>query len=126
MMKDMQLACVNSQFYPLYSQEVTLTDRFIGTHGGRGGGDAPAHTRNHAIIHTTPSPPFDPRFTMTPIRVNPYSPGAAYQLNDKSRLNYSKVYTIEHNIKVMFIGEVAKESKPDLKADFERVFLQNL
>jgi hypothetical protein len=36
------------------------------------------------------------------------------RLDPMSRLNFKKVYTIEHNVKVMNVGKVAKDSLPAL------------
>jgi len=33
------------------------------------------------------------------------------RLNKASRVNYSKIYTIEHNLKVCFIGQIHKDSE---------------
>jgi hypothetical protein len=33
------------------------------------------------------------------------------KLDKASRVNYSKVYTIEHNLKVCFIGQIHKDSE---------------
>jgi hypothetical protein len=33
------------------------------------------------------------------------------KLDKASRVNYSKIYTIEHNLKVCFIGEIHKDSE---------------
>jgi hypothetical protein len=39
---------------------------------------------------------------------------ADQRLDSMSRLNFKKVYTIEHNVKVMNVGKVAKDSLPAL------------
>ena len=33
------------------------------------------------------------------------------RLDKASRVNYSKIYTIEHNLKVCFIGQIHKDSE---------------
>jgi hypothetical protein len=33
------------------------------------------------------------------------------RLDKASRVNYSKIYTIEHNLKVSFIGQIHKDSE---------------
>lgn len=38
-----------------------------------------------------------------------------------SRLNYAKMYTVEHNIKVCFIGMIHKASVKEFKAAYKRV-----
>jgi hypothetical protein len=39
---------------------------------------------------------------------------ADQKLDRMSRLNFKKVYTIEHNVKVMSVGRVTKDSLPVL------------
>jgi hypothetical protein len=41
-----------------------------------------------------------------PIRIEIKDP--SHKLDPHSRLNYAKVYTVEHNVKVLFIGRVAE------------------
>jgi hypothetical protein len=36
------------------------------------------------------------------------------KLDPMSRLNFKKIYTIEHNVKVMSVGRVVKDSLPAL------------
>jgi hypothetical protein len=52
-----------------------------------------------------------------PIRVIPKTPRD--KLDSESRLNYAKIYTVEHNVKVYFVGEIAPESKRRLIIDFD-------
>lgn len=40
-----------------------------------------------------------------------------------SRLNYAKVYTVEHGIKVCFIGRIHEASVKEFEASYERVQL---
>jgi hypothetical protein len=53
-----------------------------------------------------------------PIRVD-NSP-AREKLSKESRVNYSKVYTVEHNAKVCFIGNIHKDSEAAFFTDFRR------
>jgi hypothetical protein len=55
-----------------------------------------------------------------PIRMQPLT--ERDKLLPESRLNYSKVYTIEHNIKVCFIGRIHDESEVTFFMDFKNVF----
>jgi hypothetical protein len=41
------------------------------------------------------------------------------KLEADSRVNYGKIYTVEHNVKVLFIGKLAKESERTFMADFD-------
>lgn len=43
------------------------------------------------------------------------------QFDVMSRINYAKVYTVEHNVKVCFIGRIHTESKKEFKAAYWRV-----
>jgi uncharacterized protein DUF6590 len=67
-------------------------------------------TRHHSIIYTQDEPP-EPLpgevLTKKAIHVKAKHKGAGLQ--PTSRLNYSKIYTVEHNIPVADIGEVEKE-----------------
>ena len=36
-------------------------------------------------------------------------------INASSRLNFGKIYTVEHNIKVRNVGKISKESLPRIK-----------
>jgi hypothetical protein len=57
--------------------------------------------------------------TKIPIRVQPYT--IRHKLEAASRLNYAKVYTIEHNVKVWFIGEIHGDSLWNLTAAYNEV-----
>lgn len=54
-----------------------------------------------------------------PIRVLPSR--RDHKLTEWSRLNYSKVYTVEYNIKLWFIGKIHNESKAQLIADYNTI-----
>lgn len=43
-----------------------------------------------------------------------------HKLDNASRLNYTKPYTVEYNVKVWFIGQVAKESLWQLGTDYNK------
>jgi hypothetical protein len=70
------------------------------------------HPEDHAVVYTDkkngPSLLHGEEGLMTkdPIRIEMTTP--AEKLDRLSRLNFAKLYTIEHNIKVFFIGRVAK------------------
>ena len=46
--------------------------------------------------------------TKQPIKVIPRT---AQKLDPLSRINFAKVYTVEHNVRVMPVGEVDQDSK---------------
>jgi len=74
--------------------------------------------RQHAIIHTSDYPPDEfwyhatdgsvvkEDLTKDPIKVKREELGPEGDLGNASRINYSKVYTIEHYVKVLNIGMV--------------------
>jgi len=41
------------------------------------------------------------------------------KLEPKSRINYAKIYTVEHNCKVLFIGQITKGSEGPFMRDFD-------
>ncbi len=82
------------------------------TYEGQGCRKHGVHQEDHAIIYTSRPVQFigEERMTKTPIRVRPYT--SQHKLEAASRLNYAKVYTIEYNVKVWFIGEIRKPELP--------------
>lgn len=40
------------------------------------------------------------------------------QLDPTSRLNYAKIYTVEYNVKVCFIGKIHEDSRKYFNRDF--------
>jgi hypothetical protein len=58
------------------------------------------------------------------IKVNPDVKGA--ELDTTSRLNYAKVYNIEHNVKVKNFGSLNPESLRDLIEQFNAVFMSKI
>ncbi|KAG4435137.1 hypothetical protein IFR05_009369 [Cadophora sp. M221] len=53
--------------------------------------------------------------TKKPIRI---SCSTRHKLDELSRMNYAKTYTVEYNVKVCFIGKVDKKSEWQLTADY--------
>lgn len=43
------------------------------------------------------------------------------KLDPLSRMNYAKLYTVEHNVKVFFIGRIAKKYERDLMVAYNEV-----
>jgi hypothetical protein len=78
---------------------------------------------DHAIIYTTENPP-EPvpgeSLLLNPIRVIPKTPRD--KLEPQSRLNYAKIYTVEHNVKVLFIGQVDTACLSTFVIDFDGVW----
>ena len=64
----------------------------------------------HAIAYTTEKPPRklpeETRLNKDPIKIDIVN--ISEKLNDMSRINFAKVYPVEHNVKVCEVGRVAK------------------
>lgn len=77
---------------------------------------------DHAIIYTEDYPPGElvgeRRLHKAPIRVVPFT--YRDKLHPASRINYSKMYTVEHNVKVCFIGKIHPDSEHTFERDFRR------
>ena len=77
----------------------------------------------HAVIHMTGERPTDLQdehlMNKEPIAVDPASPDQ--KLSKMSRLDFRRVHTVEHNVKVKNIGHVAKRSMPYLLSYFKVV-----
>jgi hypothetical protein len=65
------------------------------------------------------NPEVDPgeKIVKNPIAVNPA--GLDQKLHPKSRINFDKMYSVEHNVKVMNVGKVADESLHNLSLYFQ-------
>ena len=80
------------------------------TYGGQGTLKPGVHPEDHAPIysskHDGPKILNGEQMNNVPIRVDVIDP--SHKLDSMSRLNYAKLYTVEHNVKVFFIGKIAK------------------
>jgi hypothetical protein len=90
----------------------------IQTYGRQGTTKSRVSVENHAIVFTAGSEP-----KLLPQEQPPGMGSFPIVLGDKSvtidpssRLNFGKVYTVEHNIKVRNVGKVEKEWLPRLRA----------
>nr|KAK5451257.1 hypothetical protein LTR18_001276 [Exophiala xenobiotica] len=87
----------------------------ISSYGNHGVADKKVGEREkqaHAIVYpygsAVPRPlSGEPRFEKKPIAINM---GHDHTLTESSRIHFGKCHTVEHNVKVMDIGEVAKDS----------------
>ena len=43
------------------------------------------------------------------------------KLDPASRMNYAKIYTVEHNVKVYFIGRIAPKYEQQVVIDYNRI-----
>ena len=106
---------------------LSLTDAFpspILTYGGQGTNKPGVKAADHAIIYTgnvEPQPlPGENGIHKRSVKVESTDPRG--KLAPESRVNYSKVYTVEHNVKVCFIGRVHNDSKATFFTDFDLTF----
>jgi hypothetical protein len=80
---------------------------------------------HHAIIYTGNEPPREidkeEKLRCSPIQVIPRTPRDKLEM--ESRINYAKVYNVELNVKVQFIGHVAQSSQHKLNADFDATWI---
>ena len=89
----------------------------ISTYGNIGvskAGFTASDIQAHAIIHPKGQPPAplprEPGMRKRPIAFKPAS--SEMSLDKSSRINFSKVHTIEHNVKAMDIGMIVSDSMP--------------
>jgi hypothetical protein len=75
----------------------------------------------HSIIYMRGEDPYqaddEPDFTKRPIMVIPVAPDQ--KLDPMSRLNFGKVHTVEHNVRVMPVGRIDPKSLPYFEAYWE-------
>ena len=93
------------------------------TYSGQGVNKRGVHAADHTIIWTEKPVRFSKEkekgLQRKPIRVKPA--GARHKLDDASRLNYAKLYTVEYNVKVWFVGKIHSDSEYQLTADYNLV-----
>ncbi|KAI9851744.1 MAG: hypothetical protein M1824_002492 [Vezdaea acicularis] len=98
----------------------------ICTYGGNGTSRKGMDAKLHAIIYMSGTQPTavkgEPRINNEPIEVGIYPNEAS--LKYASRLNYGKLYTIEHNVKMKVVGYVAELSVPKVVRTWERLILE--
>ncbi|KAL3463917.1 hypothetical protein BJX64DRAFT_107627 [Aspergillus heterothallicus] len=86
----------------------------ISTYGGRGLAKPGVDPSKHTIVYMSGTEPRlspnEPLMPKEPLEVDPTRLDETLHL--KSRLNFGKIYTVEHNVKVLPIGEIAKPSMP--------------
>ncbi|KAN0095172.1 hypothetical protein V8E51_015883 [Hyaloscypha variabilis] len=94
------------------------------TYQGQGLNKRGVHAEHHAIIYSGKKPVAfrgekEKGLQMRSIKVTPDNP--RHKLDDASRLNYAKTYTVEYNVKVWFIGRVSSDSEWQIRTDYNRV-----
>jgi hypothetical protein len=74
---------------------------------------------DHAVIYTGSDPPElvkgETPLLLRPVKVIPKTPRD--KLEKESRINYAKIYTVEHNVKVHFIGRITDSDHHSFVAD---------
>lgn len=105
----------------------------IVTYGSQGVGKPGVVKNEHAIVHTTREPQA-PRSSeraqrgerpmRESIRVVPDEPSE--KLDDMSRVDFGRTYTVEHNIKAMAFGWVHKNSERALHYNSREVYLSGV
>jgi hypothetical protein len=85
------------------------------------------HADHHTIIYTEYPPHYitgerEKGLNREPILMVPNNP--SYKLDSASRLNYAKIYTIEYNVKVKFIGKIHPDWGYQVAADYNSLHPQ--
>ncbi len=92
------------------------------TYGYRGVLKPGVHVETHTVVYSsqTDGPYYlageEKLLTKKPIKLDMKDPSE--KLDPLSRLNYAKTYTVEHNVKVLFIGKVADYHKQEVVVAF--------
>jgi len=91
------------------------------TYGRKGLGKSGADPNTHAIIFTGEEPPKplpgEPSLGGVSIRMIGNS--KRHKLDEESRLNYAKVYAVEYNVKVYFIGRIHEDYLTTVLAEYK-------
>lgn len=102
--------------------------RPVETYDGSGVAKPGILKSQHAVIHTSNKPPKVPieerpdygeepmRSSIRVVRLNKED-----RLDDRSRINYGKMYTVEHNVKVYNLGDVHKDYLQELRESWKSV-----
>ncbi len=91
------------------------------TYGGLGLCKKGVQGEDHAAIFTGDKPYFAKNEVagFKSVKMNPISPN--HNLDRMSRLNYAKLYTVEHNVKVFFVGKVHEKYHPRLRTSYDEI-----
>ncbi|KAF7950116.1 hypothetical protein EAE96_007414 [Botrytis aclada] len=90
---------------------------------GRATSKLGVHAEEHAIIYTTPKPILvanedGTKMKYHPVKMVPES--SRHKLDIASRINYHKVYNIEYNVKVWFIGRIDQSSEQTVISSYNQ------
>ncbi len=84
----------------------------ISTYGNRGVAKRNVNPNTHAIVYLRGTPPFqapnEPRMIKEPLEVAAESRDET--IHHMSRLDFGKIHTVEHNVKVLPIGRITSRS----------------
>ncbi|UKZ72547.1 hypothetical protein TrVFT333_000178 [Trichoderma virens FT-333] len=110
-----------------YEVQSRVGTRQILTYGGNGCTKKGVNPNEHGIIHERGSKPQlldnEPKLGFPPVRVDIKEEGE--KLSKESRVNYSRLVTVEHNIKVFFIGSIRSEGRKTPRSGYESEEPQN-
>lgn len=107
---------------------MVIPTRPILTYGNQGVLKRGVHPEDHAVVYSSKreGPYYLERekglMTKHPIRIEVVN--TSHKLDPLSRLNYAKLYTVEHNVKVLFIGKVARSYERDVKHGYNETHPQ--
>ncbi|KFZ08885.1 hypothetical protein V502_09088 [Pseudogymnoascus sp. VKM F-4520 (FW-2644)] len=111
------------RFIIIKSYEGHSTCLPILTYGHRGTAKPGVKPDHHAIIYSrgrlSSMVSEEQELVNEPIRIEMNSP--RHTLDSMSRINYAKIYTVEHNVMVSFIGRVHADSFRTLKGDYLKI-----
>ncbi|KAI9043868.1 uncharacterized protein KD926_002759 [Aspergillus affinis] len=86
----------------------------VSTYSRKGVAKTGVDASKHAIIYMQGTEPQrgsgEPQMMKEPLEVAPASPDQ--KLDYMSRLNFGKIYTVEHNVKVLPVGKITERSMP--------------
>jgi len=81
------------------------------------------HPEHHAIVFTGKEAPAllprEQQLELGPIKVEPKPPNE--KLDPLSRINYAKLYTVECNVKVLFVGCVQKKYLKRFRSSYHKI-----
>lgn len=110
MTRDIALAC-KYRFLPQSSDKLADTGRPILTYERRACTKKGVKPNKHGIVYSIPGRPQllkdEPRLGFAAVRLQVDI--QTEKLAMESRVNYSKLVTVEHNVKVFFIGRIAQD-----------------
>jgi hypothetical protein len=91
------------------------------TYGGQGTTKSDVRSQDHALVYSSdqqapPSPSGDEVLEKEPFAIVVEDP--TEQIDAMTRMNFSQVYTIQHNVKVAKVGRIAKDQLDRLNSYF--------